>query len=67
MTLDENFLYQQIVDLKNSHDKLYVIFEELDELIKSGYHCLSCEKDISGLLMSYEEYKKWKNINNKED
>lgn len=59
--MTEDQLFQKIVSMKKENELLMVIFEELDELIKTGYSCYICDEKLSGLISSYEEYKKWKN------
>lgn len=60
MTKEEDEIFQKIVDLKKERDVLFVIFEELEDLIKSGYNCESCKGKLENLLYSYDEYNKWK-------
>lgn len=60
MTQEEESLYKKIHDLKQGYDKLYVIYEELDEMIKGKYTCSSCADETSGLFYAYNEYKKWR-------
>lgn len=61
---EEENLFQKVVFLKKERDLLYVLFEELDELIKSGYACTSCADETSRLFYAYNEYKKWKKDEN---
>lgn len=58
---EEELLFQKVVKLKVEKDLLYVMFEEIDELKKAGYGCYVCDEKLSGLFFAYEEYKKWKN------
>jgi len=61
MTTEEETLYNQLKQFRTSHDKLYVIFEELDELVRSGYNGSFKSEHTEGLLSSLSEYKRWKN------
>ena len=62
MTAQETDLYFKIKELKESHDKLYVIMEELQELIGTGYS-LSGDH-VDGLMRAYLEYQNWKDNKN---
>lgn len=63
--MSEDELFQKIVDLKKERDLLYVLVEEIDEMMELNYTCSSCADETSGLLFAYREYKKWKNNANK--
>jgi len=60
MTNEEQELYLKLKNLKESHDKLYVIMEELEDLIKMGYDGPFMGEEIRGLTSAYQEYKTWK-------
>lgn len=60
MIQEEEILLQKLKNFKEGYDKLYVIFEEVDEMIKNKYTCSSCADETSGLLYAYNEYKKWR-------
>lgn len=59
MTEDE--VFNKVVELKEGYDKLYVIYEELRDLVKSGYDGPFMGEDIRGLFHSYLEFEKWQN------
>ena len=59
MTEDE--LYDKIVQIKNGYDKLYVIKEELDDLIKLNYDEILKNPLAEGLISSYKEFIRWEN------
>ncbi len=56
---EEEILLQKIKRLKESHEKLYVIMEELEDLIKMGYDGPFMGEEIRGLTSAYQEYKRW--------
>lgn len=56
---EENKLFEKVVNLKHGYDKLYVIYEELRDLIKSGYDGPFMGEDIRGLFSSYLEFERW--------
>lgn len=58
MTSEEEDVYNKILNLKREKEYLYVIYEELDELARSGYSSLSDEQ-CRGLMFALQEYKKW--------
>ena len=53
---------EQIKKFKEGYDKLYVIYEELDDLVKMGYDGPFMGEEIHGLLHSLQEFKRWKNV-----
>ena len=59
MTQQEEALYNTLVNFKQGHDKLYVIMEELEDLIKSDYTGSFNSPDLHGLLSAFKEYKQW--------
>ncbi len=59
---EEEALLEKLVRLKKEHELLYVIYEELDDLIKMGYDGPFMGKEISGVISSVIEYKKWKSM-----
>lgn len=61
MTTEEQELYNKLVHLKREHELLYVIFEEVNDLIKSGYDGQFMGEEVRGIFYSVNEYKKWKN------
>jgi len=50
-------------NVKRENELLTVIFEELDELISSGYNGPINSEKTEGLLYSLDEYKLWKSKN----
>jgi len=67
MTEEEELYYNKIKLLKEEHEKLYVIMEELDDLVRMGYDGPFMGEDIRGLLSSYQEYKRWKHEQRREE
>jgi hypothetical protein len=61
MTEEEENLYNTLQRFKDGYDKLYVIKEELDDLVKMGYDGPFIGEEISGLLSSYNEFTRWEN------
>lgn len=62
MDLEEEKLYNTIKNFKEGYDKLYVIYEELDDLVKMGYDGPFMGEEIHGLMHSLQEFKRWKNV-----
>ena len=60
MTDEEQNLYKQLKTFKDAYDKLYVIFEEVDDLIKSGYNGPFIGEEVRGVFYAVNEYKKWR-------
>lgn len=60
MNFDEEEVYNKIVHMKRENEYLMVIFEELDELIKTGYSGKLAEEAARGLLFAHQEYLKWR-------
>ncbi len=60
MTDEEQNLYKQLKTFKDAYDKLYVIFEEVDDLIKSGYNGPFIGEEVRGVFFAVNEYKKWR-------
>ncbi len=60
MTDEEEELFQKVIDLKKERDMLYVIFEEVNELVKSGYDGPFMGEEVRGIFYSINEYNKWK-------
>jgi hypothetical protein len=56
---EEETLFQKVVKLKHAHDKLFVIMEELEDLIKMRYDGPFMGEEIHGLTSAYQEYKRW--------
>lgn len=65
MTSDEQEIFDQIVYLKKEKELLYVIYEELDEILNLKYTSLQYSDETSGLFFAHNEYKKWKENANK--
>ena len=59
MTKEEADVYRNILHMKESHDRLQVIFEELDKLAEGGYDRFVKGKGAKKLLNSLKEYKRW--------
>ena len=59
MIAEEEKLYKQILSLKTGHDKLFVIMEELQDLIKMDYSGSFNSPEMHGLLCAFKEYKRW--------
>ena len=66
MIKEEEFLYNKIVSLKESHDKLLNIMKELDSLVKMGYDGPFMGEDIRPLTTALMEYKTWEKQQPKE-
>lgn len=64
MTNEEQVVYEKIVSMKRSNELLTVIFEEIDELINSGYNGSFNGEALRGMLYAVNEYKKWKTNEN---
>lgn len=60
MTLEEESIYNKIFSMKRENELLTVIFEEVDELVKSGYDGPFMGEDVRGIFFAINEYKKWK-------
>lgn len=60
MNNEEEELYNKLKNMKRENELLMVIYEELDELISSGYNGSLQDNSTEGLLYSFNEYKKWK-------
>jgi len=60
MTDEEQNLYKQLKTFKDAYDKLYVIFEELDDLVKMGYDGPFMGEEVRGVFFAINEYKKWR-------
>ncbi len=61
MSEEENELFNALKDFKEGYDKLYVIKEELDDLMKMGYDGPFMGEEIRGLISSYLEFTRWEN------
>lgn len=46
--------------MKRENELLMVIFEEVDELVKSGYDGPFMGEEVRGIFYSVNEYKKWR-------
>ena len=57
---EEDILLQKIKLMKRENELLMVIFEEVDELVKSGYDGPFMGEEVRGIFYSINEYKKWK-------
>lgn len=57
---EEEVLYQKIKLMKRENELLMVIFEEVDELVKSGYDGPFMGEEVRGIFYSVNEYKKWR-------
>jgi len=57
---EEEELYNKLKNMKRENELLMVIYEELDELISSGYNGKLQDESTEGLFYSINEYKKWK-------
>lgn len=62
--MNEEELYKKIVSLKKEHELLYVIFEEVDDLVKMGYDGPFMGEEVRGIFHAVNEYKKWKKNEN---
>lgn len=60
MTNEESELYEKLVKLKREHELLMVVFEEVDDLVKSGYDGPFMGEEVRGIFYAVNEYKKWK-------
>lgn len=60
MTNEEQNLYEQLQSFKKEYDKLYVIFEEVEDLVKSGYDGPFMGEEVRGIFYAVNEYKKWR-------
>ena len=61
VTKEEQELLNKLARMKRENELLMVIFEELDELIKSGYSGSIAGEEAGGVTFAMKEYKKWKN------
>ena len=60
MTTEEQILYEEIKKFKEGYDKLYVVYEEVDDLIKMGYDGPFMGEEVRGIFFAVNEYKKWR-------
>lgn len=58
--MEEETLFQKIKLMKRENELLMVIFEEVDELVKSGYDGPFMGEEVRGIFYSVNEYKKWR-------
>ena len=61
MENEEEIILQKVKNMKRENELLMVIFEELDELISTGYNGPIKSEKTEGLIFSLQEYKKWRN------
>lgn len=62
MTPDEQELFDKLVLLKRENELLKVVFEEVEELIKTGYDGPFMGENVRGIYYAYNEYNKWNNL-----
>ena len=60
MTPEEQELFNKIASLKRENELLKVVFEEVEELIKTGYDGPFLGESVRGIFYSYNEYNKWR-------
>ena len=60
MNNEEQELYEHLKNFKEGYDKLHVIFEEVDDLIKMGYDGPFMGEEVRGIFFAVNEYKKWR-------
>lgn len=60
MSKEEEVLYSKIVNMKRENELLTVIFEEVDELVKSGYDGQFIGEEVRGIFYAIKEYKQWR-------
>ena len=57
---EEDLIFQKVVDMKRENELLMVIFEEVNDLVKSGYDGPFMGEEVRGIFYAVNEYKKWK-------
>ena len=57
---EEDAIFQKVVRMKRENELLMVIFEEVDELVKTGYDGSFMGEEVRGIFHAVNEYKKWR-------
>ncbi len=60
MTKEEEEIFQKVIDLRRENELLMVVFEEVNDLVKSGYDGPFMGEEVRGIFYAVNEYKKWK-------
>lgn len=60
MNIEEQELFIKIAKMKRENELLTVIFEEVDDLVKSGYDGPFIGEEVRGIFYAVNEYKKWR-------
>ena len=60
MNKEEEEIYRKISNMKRENELLVVIYEEINELLKSGYTGSFEGNEAKGILYAIKEYENWK-------
>lgn len=60
MTKEEEEIFEKVVKMRRENELLMVIYEEVNDLVKSGYDGPFMGEEVRGIFYAINEYNKWK-------